>query len=89
MTNFAKMLLTLVPTAAAIGIGMHLLTAQTAGQKAEREYQIVVENGARWSVRCAAATAVADAYLQDENADQYRFWHNHAEADCVNAQLEG
>jgi hypothetical protein len=59
----------------------------SASDRAEREYQIVVENKGSVAERCRAARAVADAFLKEQNQPRHK--EATARANIVCASSEG
>lgn len=68
--------------------GYRLTDISTSGDDlpavaAERRYEIVAAGSGSWRERCAAATAVKQAWLQEENADKYEHWSIVADGQCI------
>ena len=64
-----------------------LAGCKSEGERAEQRYEIVKSEGTA-SDRCAAANAVADAYLQAEDSDNFGKWRAVAAMECVRARVE-
>lgn len=58
------------------------------GPGAEERYRIVERNGGSPQDLCREASAVARAYLDDRNEQQYQTWHLTELGQCARAQLE-
>lgn len=64
-----------------------LIGCQSRGAAAEERYRMVERNNPSPETKCRAAREVADAYLQDKNEDQYRFWRVIADGSCMTAGM--
>lgn len=51
--------------------------------KLMREAQMVTDNGGSYAEQCEAWTKVRDAYLREENVEQYRFAKTVAAGNCA------
>lgn len=69
-----------------VAVALALAGCSSAGQKAEREYEIVAKSGTDQQ-RCTAARKVADAYLAEEKTEAYNQWNVTANIYCQSAQL--
>ncbi len=58
------------------------------GPKAERELAILQSTGPSKDEECTAKRKVAEAYLRDQNADEYRKADLFADVACTSADLE-
>ena len=59
---------------------------QSAGEEAEKQYDIVARNEAGYSARCSAATRAKQAWLEERNETKYQLWQATAFADCSKAE---
>ncbi len=58
------------------------------GPKAEREFRMVHRSSPTPEQECAAATAVRDAHLKDENHGEFDHWKMRADSLCTLAWTE-
>lgn len=57
-------------------------TAESEGQRAEDELHFVATSGPSGDEVCAATRKVADGYLHDRNAEEYKRWDLEADITC-------
>lgn len=67
---------------AILAVAIALAACQSEGEAAEERYRIVSENYGSAADRCAAAQEVAQAYLRDEDAEEYTKWNLAADSEC-------
>lgn len=75
------------------GVGLLALVlliagCQSKGAAAEERYRIVERNGATSDDLCREARAVARAYLDDRNEQQYQRWSMAERSKCIQADLD-
>lgn len=64
-----------------------IVGCRSAGEKAEKEYQFLVENHASASDLCDKAKQVADAYASEQQSEKYSTWSGRASMTCLNASI--
>ena len=62
--------------------------SQSAGEKAEAEYRIVRQSGVDSAQACEFESRIRDAYLSDQNEEQYQRWRVSAGASCAAADVD-
>jgi tryptophanase len=72
---------------AALALANTSCRQMTSGEITERTYNIAERNGDDTSQLCERARRVAEAYLNDGNEEQYKFWGLKSATKCLNAEL--
>ena len=75
------------------GLGTALLLALAAcspskSERAERAYEMAKRAGATNTELCQRKQAIAEAYLEEENEEEYRVSKVYAEIECMNARYK-
>ncbi len=70
-------------------LGLLLLAgcSENRSEKLEQQYAMMERAGAPKSELCKQATAIAQAYLEADNEQEYRIKRIEADADCLGAQV--
>lgn len=76
----------LVPSSGVIAAAL-LLAACSEGSSAEKQYEVMSRAGGSSADLCAQARNVTQAYLQDGNAEKYKYWREYASEQCAAARL--
>jgi hypothetical protein len=61
--------------------------SQSEGERAEKQYEIVLKTYPTKRERCNEQRKVADAYLRDQNQQKYQMWDMEADTTCLDADL--
>lgn len=76
-----------------VGLVAAMLLALTAcspskSERAEKAYEMAKRAGATNTELCQRKQAIAEAYLEEENEEEYRVSKVYAEIECMNARYK-
>ena len=69
-------------------LALLIASCSSKGDALVRQYKMLEANGATSDEKCAKARETADAFLTEENQQQYQWWHLQAGLDCNQARLD-